>query len=413
MNMDNRPDGPDNKPDGNHLIELDVPQRKGEKEASLDNAVDPGRARKKKLARRRGRLAGVIALSLVIALAGGIVMLYARASSTISGEETNAGVLPPEVKTEQIPEYTGKGIITGLICGVDYNNETADGYTTTDKIGNTDMILYLMYDTVNKEARFLQIPRDTYVGADLETGGTGKINGLYYASPDPDNRMAALANMLKDQLGLPVDFYIKLDVDALKALVDHRGSVEVYVPQDVVDKDNPDNVIKEGWRHFTGEEAEFYLRNRNYADQDLTRLAMQQSFYSAIFREFKGLAPTDLVMWMRILLYYVDVGGIDLAQVGGLAQNALGLSGENITFVRPPVVGTSYIAPSGARTDLVYLVPDETADLLNEYFRPEGAEKTAEQLNIQTLPDNVYGKSEAQIRTMAGIQKEEPAKPVE
>ena len=73
-------------------------------------------------------------------------MLYARVASTIDGESTEAGVLPAEVKTEQIPEYTGKGIITGLIGGVDYNNETADGYTTVDKIGNTDMILYLMYD---------------------------------------------------------------------------------------------------------------------------------------------------------------------------------------------------------------------------------------------------------------------------
>lgn len=394
-------------------IELDVPQRSGEEKALLDNVVDPKQERKKKLSRRRWRLAGLVALGVAIALLGGVVMLYARAANTISGEATEAGTLPQEVKTQSIPEYTGKGIITGLICGVDYNNETADGYTTTDKIGNTDMILYLMYDTVNGKANILQIPRDVYVGAELETGGTGKINGLYQASPDPDNRMAALANCVMDQLGLPVDFYIKLDVDALKALVDHRGTIEVYVPQDIVDKTTQQVLIEEGWRHFTGQEAEIFLRNRNYTDGDLTRLATQQSFYSALFREFKQLSPSDLVMWMRILMFYVDVGGIDLIQVGGLAQKALALDGADLTFVRPPVVGTNYTAPNGLSTDLVYFDPEGTAALLNEYFRPEGGEKSVEELDIHTLPTAKYGLSEATIRTMGDIQATEPAKPAQ
>lgn len=365
---------------------------------------------KKKLARRRLRLAGLIALSVVIALVGGIVMLYANASQALSGESTEAGSLPQEVKTDAIPEYTGKGIITGLICGVDYNNETADGYTTTDKIGNTDMILYLMYDTVNNKANILQIPRDVYVGTEVETGGTGKINGLYQASPDPDNRMAALANCIMDQLGLPIDFYIKLDVDALKALVDHRGTIEVYVPNDIVDKETGEVQIEEGWRHFTGQEAEIFLRNRNYVDGDLSRLAVQQNFYSALFREFKDLAPADLVMWMRILMYYVDIGGIDLIQVGGLAQNALSLNGSDLTFVRPPVIGTNYTAPNGISTDLVYFDVEGTAELLNQYFRPEGGEKSVEDLDMQTLPDAKYGLSEASVRTMGDIQAGEPAK---
>lgn len=407
MNDDKKP-GETGEP-----IELDVPQRSGEEKASLDNVVDPKQERRKKLTRRRWRLAGLIALGVAIALLGGVVMLYARAANTISGEATEAGTLPQEVKTQSIPEYTGKGIITGLICGVDYNNETADGYTTTDKIGNTDMILYLMYDTVNGKANVLQIPRDVYVGAELETGGTGKINGLYQASPDPDNRMAALANCVMDQLGLPVDFYIKLDVDALKALVDHRGTIEVYVPQDIVDKTTQAVLIEEGWRHFTGQEAEIFLRNRNYTDGDLTRLATQQSFYSALFREFKQLSPSDLVMWMRILMFYVDIGGIDLIQVGGLAQNALSLDGADLTFVRPPVIGTNYTAPNGISTDLVYFDAEGTAELLNEYFRPEGGEKSVEELDIHTLPDAKYGLSEATIRTMGDIQATEPEKPAE
>lgn len=112
-------------------------------------------------------------------------------------------------------------------------------------------------------------------------------------------------------------------------------------------------------------------------------------------------------MWMRILLYYVDIGGIDMLQMGGLAQEALSLSSENLTFVRPPTYGTLYTAPNGRETAIVYLDPQGTADILNEYFRPAGAEKSVEELNIQTLPDASYGLSEAVISTMAGVQAQE------
>lgn len=365
---------------------------------------------KPKKPKRGLHMAAIISISLVIALLGGLYMGYNRLSDELIEKESPAGSLPQAVTTDKLPEYTGKGIITGLVCGIDYDNEDANGYTTKDKIGNTDMIMYVMYDTNNNKCNILQMPRDVFVGTEYATGGTGKINGLYRHAEDPDNRMAALANCFKEQLGLPVDFYITLDLDAMKALVDHMGSIEVYVPKDVQDPKNPDNIMKEGWRHFTGEEAEFFLRNRNYVDQDLTRLTMQQSFYSALFREFKQLSPTDLVMWMRILLYYVKVGNIDLMQVGGLAQKALSLEGKNIVFVRPPVVGSEFVMENGKKTDLVYLDPEGTAEILNQYFRPNGVEKSAEELDIQTLPVNKYGMSEAVVRTMAGIQEQEPGK---
>ncbi|MDL2219671.1 LCP family protein, partial [Ruminococcaceae bacterium OttesenSCG-928-O06] len=339
----------------------------------------------------------------VVALVVGIFAVYQHIAGQLSGTNTVDGSLPDDVRAADLPEYTGKGIICGLVCGLDYDNETADGYEDPDnKIGNTDLILYVMFDTVNGSANILQIPRDIYVGDELATGGNYKINSLYRFSEDPDNRIAPLARAINDQLKLPIDFYITIDMDAVKAIVDHMGTLEVYVPRDVVDPENPGNVLEEGWRHFTGEEAEFFLRNRNYVDGDVTRLAMQQSFYSALFREFKRLTPTDLLIWMRIVLYYVNVEGISLVEIGGLGQKALGLTSEDITFVRPPVIGTKYKGKA-----LVYLDADETAELLNQYFRPDGHGYTAEELNIFTLDTDLYGKSEAQIISMASIQGQE------
>ena len=380
--------GPAVKPDGAKPAEKDAKPRKK---------------------RRVGRIVAIVCGCVVVLLVAAVLVAYQWLSNQVSGENTPSGDLSDETTTETIPEYTGKDLICGLICGIDYNNETADGYLDeTDKIGNTDLILYLMYDTVAKEAHILQIPRDVYVGDELDTGNKYRINAIYRNSADPDNRMAALVDVIYDQLALPVDFYVTIDMDGVKEIVDiidGSGEFLVYVPQDVVDPDHPDIVLEQGWRAFTGEEADFFLRNRNYADADITRLSMQQHFYSALFREFKQLSSNDLLMWMKVLLWRVKLGGIGPLDMGGLAQEALGLEADNLVFVRPSITGAQYRGES-----LVSLVPEETAELLNAYFRPEGHVVPVEDLNIQTLPmDEKIGKAEAAVVRMSDIQEGEPA----
>ncbi|MDL2254236.1 LCP family protein [Ruminococcaceae bacterium OttesenSCG-928-I18] len=353
------------------------------------------------------KVAGIAIAIVVLAAVLTIVIAYAKITSEIAPEE--GGYTPGDIGG--IPEYTGEGVIHGLICGIDYNNENADGYEDEEHIGRTDMILYMRYDTINNKAWFLQIPRDTFVGPELNTGGTGKINALYYYSEDPNNRIEPLARCIYDQLGLPVDFYITIDMDAVKEIIDQPpGFISVYVPIDVMDPSDPNAVIPAGWRDFTSEEAEFFLRNRKsptYNDQgDIMRLQMQQSFYSALYREFKELAPTDLLMWMRVILWRVNTD-MDPMQLGGLAQKALNIQGSDITFVRPPVGVASYEGNS-----VLSLEPEGTAELLNEYFRPEGQEVSVDELNIYSLPMNV-GVSEPSIRTMSDIQSGEEGQPEE
>lgn len=364
------------------------------------------KAQKKKRRRRRTKitflvilLAIILVIALVIGWAGcSLCAVYDDVENEPPGEDT---------KSETIPEYQGKEIICGLICGIDYDNDDATGYASADKVGRTDMILYMMYDTVAGKVSFLQIPRDTYVGPDAETGGMGRINGLYFHAKDTSNRMKALIDVLYDQMGLPTDFYITVDMDAVKELVAVRGTIEVYVPQDVTDPETGNVTLQQGWRHFDADTTEYYLRNRNYGGADIMRLEMQQSFYSALYRDFKELSPLDLVMWMNVLLNHIKIGGLDPMGLGGLAQKALTVSGENITFVRPSVTGGYY---NGQQ--IVSLVPEDLAEILNTYFRPEGYAKSANELNVYTLPMiESIGKVETNIRTMANIQATEPSKP--
>ncbi len=359
----------------------------------------------KKKKKRIIRVVLIVLLCLVVLVVGALAFVYNSIRVEIAPEE--GGYTPEDIGS--IPEYTGEGVTNFLVCGLDYDNEEADGYTTEEHIGRTDMILYVRYDTINNKVVLMQIPRDVYVGPELETGGTGKINGLYYYAEDPNNRMEPLSRAIYDQLGLPVDFYVTLDMDALKEIIDHPpGYISVYVPMDVIDPNNPEAMIPAGWRDFTSDEAEFFLRNRTSPTyegmSDIMRLQMQQSFYSALYREFTELTPTDLLMWMRVLLYRVNTD-MDPVQLGGLAQNALSLESSDITFIRPPVGAAMY-----GNNSVLSLEAEGTADLMNEYLRPEGQSLGVEDLNIYTLPMNL-GVSEASIRSMTDIQAVETTDP--
>ncbi len=399
---------PENKEE--NIIKEDTMQKaKTEGNTQGDFSPPPPPPKKK----RRGLKIALISILVVIAILVGTVLFIVQwaSSELFESDDVWSGSVIEEIQTEALPEYTGKGIVAGLVCGIAYDNEDADGYTTDEKVGNTDMIMYVMFDTVNNTINILQIPRDTYIGEDIESGPYQKINGVYVSAEDPAKRMEALATTIYEQLKLPVDFYVKLDLDSMKALVDHMGRLDVFLTQDVVDPENPENVLSAGWQSLTGTDVEFVVRNRNYPNSDITRMQMQMSIYSALFREFKELTPTDLMMWMRILLYYVDVGGFDddIMQVAALAIDLLEVESSDVAIIRPAYGGSQ--DPRGDGQDYIYLLPQETADVLNEYFRPDGHVVPAEELDIHTFPTAEYGTAPSSITTIGDMQSVEGEAP--
>lgn len=363
-------------------------------------AAAPPRRKKK----RRGSTAIVVVLIVVLVLGTGVFTLYNIYQNRMDGTVDMMGVLPDEGKT--LPEFKGSHV-SFLVCGLDYDSEGANGYATQEKVGRTDMILYVHFNIEEGKIFFLQIPRDTFVGEKYPTGGTYKMNALYYCAADTQNRMAALSKVFNEQYKLPVDFYVTIDLDALKALVDINGSIKVYVPMTISDPDSGDS-IDEGWQYLQGDDLEFFLRNRyspNYNGQgDIARLRTQQSFYSALWREFKQLTPTDLMRWMNTLTYYVKTDK-DLTYLASVALKALDVDGANLTFVRPACGSVGY----GGHSQ-VSLVAEDMAEVLNLYFRAGGEQVPASDLPITTVPIAASsGVIEREVKTMADVQSAEPA----
>lgn len=304
-----------------------------------------------------------------------------------------------------------------LIVGIDYE----EGRYSGDGMGLTDMIMVANFLPKEGKLSMLQIPRDSYVGNGL--GGDGKINSLLMNGPDRAEPINNLANCISDQYKIPIDRYITLDMDGLKTIVDTFGGIRVYVPKEM---SYAGSYLPQGWQWLNGEQVEFFVRNRKgpgFERADLDRLDNQRHFYSALFRRFLNLTPTDMMKLLPVFEHYcnTDIGMKDLFDLG---FSALKLQPENIMMCKVP--GATDAAGWSAGLGFPVLeTPKNTfyvvdifgrgteeepgvANLLNTYFRTYGEPVPADQLNIPKvhIPSGVSLYS-PNVQNMGGVQEGE------
>ena len=355
-----------------------APRRRDDLFAQPANAG--GRASVRPAGKRRSRaliIVAVVLAALLLAMVG--VFAYLK------------GVFDPGafgISKDYIPkEYSKHDSVNVLIVGIDYE----DGREYADGLGMTDMILYANFDLVNNKLNMLQIPRDSYVGEDVPTGGTGKINAALLSGADKRNPINNLVKVIEEQYKLPVDHYVAMDMDALKTIVNTFGGLRVYVPRTM---DFAGSHLDEGWQWLDGDACEFFVRNRSGAGferADIDRLDNQRHFYSALFRRFLNLTPTDIVHLLPVFEHYCNTD-IKLNDIFDLCVSALKLNAENVLFCKIPGATGDGLDPTGAGRSL-YIVdkygrgtPEDpgAAALLNQYFRTYTDPVPAEELG---LPD--------------------------
>lgn len=280
----------------------------------------------------------------------------------------NDGALPREIGT---PKEIEKDVITFLICGIDYE----EGRSYGTNMGMTDVILYVSFDIKANHINILQIPRDTYVGSDVSTGGSGKINSVAFHSGETP-AVASLAKLINEKMKLPVDYYITIDMDAFKEIIDVLGGIEVYVPERM---ELDGNVLEEGLQHMDGATAEFFVRYRNFAQADIKRLEMQRYFYAAVFKKLISFPPSDVVKVLPAYMQYVQTD-LNLSALGSLFPKVMNVPAENITIYKVPGEAVMHNGHS------VYSVHTQPlVNLLNEGFRPYQTQLTTADVTIPEL----------------------------
>lgn len=235
----------------------------------------------------------------VIALA--VVLLITAALALLEIWETGHGRFTESETRDGVIEHNGieyvrrDGVETFLILGLDkYDGEsTADSHESGVQ---TDFLMLLVLDNTEKRCCALQINRDTVTRVNkLSVGGASVVDtytkqialAYNYVNDDNDkircgNTKSSVEYLLK---GMKVDHYMAMTMDAVPALNDYVGGVEVTVNDDFTGID--DALVQGSLVTLRGEQALTYVRTR-YGLEDATntgRMERQRQYLSALYNK--------------------------------------------------------------------------------------------------------------------------------
>ena len=255
------------------------------------------------------------------------------------------------------------GFYTILVSGVDDDN------------GGSDTNILMAVDTVNGYVYGASIPRDSKA---IIGGKAHKINYAYNKGGTE-----LLASTVSEQLGIPVDYTVCVNLQGFTALVDAIGGVDCEVPINM-DYDDPIQGLsihfKKGMQHLSGADALRVVRFRHnndgtgYGSEDLGRMQTQQKFLKAVAK--KMLSFENLISnprkYAEIFGQYVDTD-LSVTDLAWFGMQVLGMGVDKIDFST---------LPNEWKSPYIYLDPDETLALVNTYLNPYVEDRTAEDLNL-------------------------------
>lgn len=253
----------------------------------------------------------------------------------------------------------------------------------------SDTIIIFSIDKKNKDVKAFSIPRDTRVHIDKV--GTDKINAaMAYGGLD------LAISTVKDFLNIPIHNYVVVNLEGFRDIVDAVGGVEIDVDQPLKYKDRAQNLfidIRPGLQVLNGEQAEGYVRYRQYPRGDIDRIVAQQKFIKAFAKTL--LKPSTLLKLPKIIDVVQKSIDTDITplQMASLANLARQLKTEDISLYTIPgegkyISGVSYYIPHVAKMNelvdqIFYSGKDIKVAVLNGNGTQGVASKVAKKLESE------------------------------
>lgn len=150
----------------------------------------------------------------------------------------------------------------------------------------TDSIIVASVNPKTYQTALLSIPRDLYVRIP-ETASYTKINALYARGHDLHGKTAegigALKHAVSEITGLDIHYYVAIDFDGFRQVIDELDGIKIQVSKDISDERYPGPnysyetfEIQKGLWTLDGETALKYARSRHDEDGDFGRAFRQQ-----------------------------------------------------------------------------------------------------------------------------------------
>lgn len=177
------------------------------------------------------------------------------------------------IDTEVLGQKESKGPVNVLIIGTDERD---------NEPSRSDTLILAALFPEDKQVKLISIPRDTRVK--IPGKGYEKITHAHAYGKEE-----LVIKTVENFLDIPVDYYIKVNFQGFKNIIDVLGGVtlnvekRMYYPPEEID-------LKPGLQKLNGHDALAYVRFRSDGQGDIGRVERQQKFLSALTDHIKSIA---------------------------------------------------------------------------------------------------------------------------
>ncbi|MFQ5885632.1 MAG: LCP family protein [Anaerolineae bacterium] len=272
----------------------------------------------------------------------------------------------PEEGQVGLPQWGGKGRVNILILGTDRRSEG-------ERAARTDTMMVASLDPVAKRAVILSIPRDLWVF--IPGYGEGRINTAHFYGELNGQGPALAKETVEANLGIPIDYYVRLDFEGFKEIVDTLGGVSIDVEAPIRDDMFPDDnygyrtiYIPAGRQEMDGEMLLQYVRTR-HGGNDFERMRRQQQALRALAQralDLNLLPRLPALINTALDAISSDIQPLEILALANLGSQ-IGLDGLEMKAIDESLT-TPFMTLDGAQILLPYKARIEA--LLEELFGP-------------------------------------------
>ena len=304
----------------------------------------------------------IIILICLIIVAPKILFSLKREVVVVVNKNSNTNISDLGKVGSNFPQQLKKDRVNFLFLGIAGEGNSAPLLT--------DTILIINSSPKGENPIVVSIPRDLLVKYPDKNYYT-KINALYRYGG-----IQTIATKIYEITGLETDYYLILDLATVKTIIDKLNGIDVMVEEDIYDPKFPapyDSYeifsLKKGIQHLDGETALKYIRTRNQAQGDFSRIEHQQQVINAIKDKilkfnFIWNFPKILGLWNLLKdNAQTNISLLDLKYAWNLIKKA-NLGEVKFNTIAPPLIVSDTKILSGETASV--LIPKNGVDNYQE-----------------------------------------------
>ena len=261
-----------------------------------------------------------------------------------------------------------------LLLGTDERPDEGDA-------ARTDTMILVSVNPETRDIGMLSMPRDLWVPVPgMNT--TTKINTAYLMGElydYPGGGPQAAKDTVSSFVGRPVDYFVRVNFDGFRQMIDLIGGIDVDVPYVIHDDQYPTEDygveifhLDAGRQHLDGVTALKYARTR-HGDDDYSRSRRQQDIIRSVVSQVlsAGMIPQLLGRAPQLLMTMQNSVQTDIPLDKGFALANLVADG-GLGEIRQLVLDSKYGTESYSAEGAWILVPDrqKVRVALDEFFEP-------------------------------------------